>query len=455
MVMDIEFQLTSSPITSTAGLAFIGDHLKETKLSRHLSSVCPHVRKSGRIADIDVAKSMIGLLCLGKPDFDAIGEYRDEPFFTRSLGLGRLPSPETLRQRIACWPDKTCEVWRNFNIRQLRRNKKYLTEKIHGHRYAAVDVDVSPMDNSDTKKEGVSWTYKKFDGYAPIFAYIGPGFMLNNELRPGSAHSNHEGTGQWIGQTLQMARKITDDPILFTADSGNDSTDNVAILREQPKTDFILKRNLRKQDPAEWLALAKEQTGEENYEEVDIGARAWYGQEEVALPGQDDVPEDKQVKQRVVFRATWRFARPDGVTAQYVTDPQITIDAYWTSLDWTPQQIQAFYQKRGTSEQYHSELKSDMDLERLPSGKFATNQQILYLAMIAYNLLRMLGRQMLETGLVPGRKARSRRLRLRTVMQNLMYMAGRLVRHARRCILHIFKGHGWALPVMALARSPD
>ena len=453
--MDIEFQLTSSPITSTAGLAFIGDHLKETKLSRHLSSVCPHVRKSGRIADIDVAKSMIGLLCLGKPDFDAIGEYRDEPFFTRSLGLDRLPSPETLRQRIASWPEKTRHVWRDFNIRRLRRNKKYVTEKIHGRRYAAVDVDVSPMDNSDTKKEGVSWTYKKFDGYAPIFAYIGPGFMLNNELRPGSAHSNHQGTGQWIAQTLQMARKITDETILFTADSGNDSSDNVEMLREQPNTDFILKRNLRKQDPAEWLALAKEQTGEKKHEEVDIGARAWYGEEEVALPGQDDVPEDKQVKQRVVFRATWRFARPDGVTAQYVTDPQITIDAYWTSLDWTPQQIQAFYQQRGTSEQYHSELKSDMDLERLPSGKMAANQQVLDLAMIAYNLLRLLGRQMLETGLVPGRKARSRRLRLRTVMQNLMYMAGRLVRHARRCTLHIFKGHGWALPALALARSPD
>ncbi|MBP3193958.1 transposase [Natronogracilivirgula saccharolytica] len=252
-----------------------------------------------------------------------------------------------------------------------------------------------------------------------------------------------------------MVRKITDAPILFTADSGNDSTDNVEMLREQPNTDFILKHNLRKQDPAEWLALAKEQTGEKKHEEVDIGTRAWYGEEKVALPGQDDVPEDKKVKQRVVFRAIWRFARPDGVTAQYVTDPQITIDAYWNSLDWIPQHIKAFYQQSGTSEQYHSELKSDMDLEHLPSGKMAANQQVLDLAMIAYNLLRLLGQQMLETGLVPGRKARSHRLRLRTVMQNLMYMAGRLVRHARRNILHIINGHGWAMPVMALARSPD
>ncbi len=36
----------------------------------------------------------------------------------------------------------------------------------------ALDIDVSPFDNSNTQKEGVSWTHKKVDGYAPIFAYL-------------------------------------------------------------------------------------------------------------------------------------------------------------------------------------------------------------------------------------------------------------------------------------------
>jgi len=33
-----------------------------------------------------------------------------------------------------------------------------------------LDIDVSPSDNSKTKKEGVSRTYKGTDGFAPIFA---------------------------------------------------------------------------------------------------------------------------------------------------------------------------------------------------------------------------------------------------------------------------------------------
>ena len=31
--------------------------------------------------------------------------------------------------------------------------------------WIALDLDVSPFDNSGTKKQGVSWTYKKVDGY--------------------------------------------------------------------------------------------------------------------------------------------------------------------------------------------------------------------------------------------------------------------------------------------------
>lgn len=53
-----------------------------------------------------------------------------------------------------------------------------------------VDIDVTPCDNSKINKEGVSRTYKGFDGQAPIMAYIGDeGFLVNTELREGKRHS--------------------------------------------------------------------------------------------------------------------------------------------------------------------------------------------------------------------------------------------------------------------------
>jgi hypothetical protein len=135
-------------------------------------------------------------------------------------------------------------------------------------------------------------------------------------------------------------------------------------------------------------------------------------------------------------------------------EPEILVEAYWTSLAWDPVDIQRFYQKRGTSEQFHSELKTDMGFERLPSGKFTANQHLGF-GHDCLQYAALLGQRSLGSGLVPGRKSKSQRLRLRTVMQNLIYMAGRIVYHARRHFLWIFQGHGWAPVAMAMAREPD
>ena len=65
--------------------------------------------------------------------------------------------------------------------------------------------------------------------------------------------------------------------------------------------------------------------------------------------------------------------------------------AGWTSLDVPAQDVIDLYKHHGTHEQFHSEIKTDLDLERLPSGKFDTNDAIVHLASFAYNCLRLLG----------------------------------------------------------------
>jgi hypothetical protein len=51
------------------------------------------------------------------------------------------------------------------------------------------------------------------------------------------------------------------------------------------------------------------------------------------------------------------------------------------------------YHEHGESEQYHSEIKTDMDVERFPSGKFDTNELVLELTVLAYNILRVIGQK--------------------------------------------------------------
>jgi len=62
----------------------------------------------------------------------------------------------------------------------------------------------------------------------------------------------------------------------------------------------------------------------------------------------------------------------------------------------TPRQVVGLYHDHGTSEQFHSELKTALNLERFPSGKFATNALILLLGMVAYDALRLVEQMSLE-----------------------------------------------------------
>jgi hypothetical protein len=40
------------------------------------------------------------------------------------------------------------------------------------------------------------------------------------------------------------------------------------------------------------------------------------------------------------------------------------------------------------AEQFHSEFKTDLDIERLQPGKFATNDLIMTLSVYSYNIMR-------------------------------------------------------------------
>lgn len=44
-------------------------------------------------------------------------------------------------------------------------------------------------------------------------------------------------------------------------------------------------------------------------------------------------------------------------------------------------------------EQLHSDFKTDLDLTRLPSGKFSTNYLVCQLAAVAMDILRLIGQR--------------------------------------------------------------
>jgi hypothetical protein len=149
--------------------------------------------------------------------------------------------------------------------------------------------------------------------------------------------------------------------------------------------------------------------------------------------------EGKVHEARRVVRPIERTADHHG---QPLLFPALELEGWWTNLDkasCTPDALIALFQRRGTSKRYHSEFKTDLDLERLPSSKFDTNALVLALAALTYNILRYIGRDTLIGPDAPIRKAVYRR-RPRTVLQEMIYKAARLVRHGRRYVLRFGRG---------------
>ncbi len=295
-----------------------------------------------------------------------------------------------------------------------------------------MDLDVSPWDNSGTKKEGVSCTYKLVDGYAPIFAYLAEGYLVHCQLRPGSQHCQ-EGTPQFLKEAIAYTRRITQAKLLVRMDAGNDDLENMRVCRKD-KADWIIKRNLRKESLEEWLEEAQAYGV---WEEPREGKEVYTG----------ETWRDRDGKlYRIVFEVIRRTIDAKG---QWLLVPEVEVSTWWTSLKLPAKKVIELYHQHGTSEQYHSEFKSDMDLERLPSGKFTTNALVMALGLVAYNVLRLCGQTALDEDRrlpvgrkMPIRKPVSRR-RLRSVIQDLMYLAARLTHHAHRLGLSFWHSNPW------------
>lgn len=406
-------------LTSHSGLALTGMAINRyTVLAQSLKREVP--LRHG-IAHADVLRSYLGLLCLGKSDFEAVSNVRKDEFFAAALSVGVVPSAETLRQRM----DERAEVFlplvSEASVTFLENVQVRCTPLETAH------VPLDAFDNSKTRKEGVSRTYKGYDGYAPMAGYLGQeGWCLGFELRHGKQHCQN-GTPAFLEAVLERARRLTEQPILLRLDGGNDAIENIEVVlahneqdAERAAVDFLIKWNPRKEDPVEWLEYAEKHA---LWSESRPGKR-------VAL---FDVTETRHWKGyeyhvRRVMRVIERTIDKHG---QALLVPEIELEGWWTSLGLDPEDIIALYADHGTSEQYHSEFKTDLDIERLPSGKFATNALVLTCAMFAYNILRWLGQNGLTGDDAPLRHPAKRR-RIRTVMQELMYLAGRMVETGRR-----------------------
>ena len=297
-----------------------------------------------------------------------------------------------------------------------------------------LDIDTFAMDNGGTAKEGVGRTYAGVDGYCPLAAYLGShGFCLELALRPGVQHSASE-TEFNLERVIPMAQRLSAAgpkvPILGRYDSGFDS---VRQMREMetynkpglPQVDWLIKWNPRTTNVAA-LAARLDADASVRWAQPRAGKRVTTWEQAVPIEGIT----------RPVRRVLRLIERTIDARGQVLIEPELKLEGWTTSLaaQFNAQDIIALYADHATHEQFHSEFKTDLDLTRLPSGKFDTNYLVCQLAALTMNILRLMGQRGLLGPDAPVRHA-AKRWRIKTVMQELIYRAGRLIQTGRRIIL--------------------
>jgi hypothetical protein len=417
-------------LTSNAGLALAGQYIKRLNINKLIDSTFPIAK--GGIPNSDILKSYLGLLVQGKNDFGAIEAFRNDNFFKRALGIGAVPSSPTMRQRLdthaSSWFDLVDTL--NETLLSPKRAAPPIDFGALPCGYMPIDWDTFVMNNDDSKKEDIGLTYQGVVGYAPSATYIGRlGYCLELALRPGTQHSALE-TELNLERVLPMATRLTQLPLLFRADSGLCSLKimqeiNAQAAALQREIAFIIKWNPRGA-PVETIAAARVADPQTLWCHGREGRRECLWPETLG-------PTQSGSTMRRVYRLTERTIDKHG---NRLLLPAYTLEGWTTTLPdhFRCHDIIALYCDHGTHEQFHAEFKSDMDLERLPSGKFATNYLVCALAAVAMNILRLIGQHALTQPDAPLRHPAKRR-RVKTVLQELMFKAGRMIQHAGRWVV--------------------
>ena len=154
-------ELSDERLITPSGLSLVGQLLGKSRFIKKCNTMKVDSKRSqSQIKNGDILLSYIGLLCQGKTAYEDIREMSaDLDYYELALGITRsIPSAETLRQRI---DDIGSSLRKNILDADV---EMFHTDNIEStpisEEFVPVDLDVTPMDNSKTHKEGVSYTYK-------------------------------------------------------------------------------------------------------------------------------------------------------------------------------------------------------------------------------------------------------------------------------------------------------
>ena len=159
--MMIKIQQGSEEINSNGGNILTGALLQLESMKKMNQLTTTRI-KHGEISHSDILKCQIALSSLGRSDFANVDLYRNDLLFKEAFHLRKVPSAETLRQRLndlsVCNHNQT--LMDDCNVELLQKVTDFGRIQTAHAQYIPLDMDVSVMLQPNCKKE--EKLYKQF-----------------------------------------------------------------------------------------------------------------------------------------------------------------------------------------------------------------------------------------------------------------------------------------------------
>jgi hypothetical protein len=411
-------------MTSFAGLFLFQLLFQKLDLKQRLRSALCQLRSSRAY---DHAVAVLGLvvhLLLGFRQLRDVRYYHDDPMVLRVLGLERLPDVATVSRLLAA----TC-AHSVTALRQLVRQLVVERLASFGLRRLTVDFDGSVISTgryAEGTAVGFNRQKKGQRSYYPLFCTIAQtGQVFDVYHRPGNVHDSN-GAQEFILACVNYLRSALPGVLIEVRMDGAFFSDALVTLLSDLNVEFTISVPFERfvelkgriESRRKWQRLSDGLA----YFEALWKPKAWSRRYRFVFVRSSTAIRDKGPVQLDLF-----------VPQQYGCDFKVLV----TNKTIRAKEVIRYHNGRGAQEGVFAELKSQGQLDYVPTQTLTGNQVFLLSAVLAHNL----NRELQMTAHEPSRQTTTQRSpllqfdRLETVRRKLIQRAGRFTRPQGRLTL--------------------
>ena len=404
-------------LTSFSGLVILQRLLRTLRLREKLTSCFQHLSKGQVVGLPSITMLLIVQLMLGYRRLRDVERYREDPLVARTLGLRRLPHVSTVSRCLARTDRKAVANYQAIN-------RSLVLDRLQAERLSRITLDFDGSVISSTRfAEGLAVGYnstkKGLRSYYPLFCTVAQTAEVLDVLhRSGNVHDSH-GAISFMGQCLSAVRRRLPQAILEARVDSAFFSDKIATLLNEQRVEFSISLPFERFAELKHLIETRRRwrhlDAEWDYFEVEWAPKSW--------PVVDRV---------LILRHRVGLQRKEPLQLELFTPYQegYEFKAVLTTKGGSAKSILLFHNGRGSQENQFSELKSQCQMDYVPTRRLTGNQIYFLSAILAHNLYRELQMRVYaaDRGTTAKRSALWIFEEAATIRHRLIQRAGRLTR---------------------------